>query len=144
MVLPLICSSSSLFYHCLQVAWKCRENASVHTFASCILEGSLAALLRFTHVQLAFVVAGAALCEPQSADFVAGTAFHTSAACIFEGSLVRNAFLNDSGCTKCYVFACEMLLRTSTGKLRGTTVAGRSRAVVGSVPPLWLEFSLVS
>ena len=74
MVLPLICSSSSLFYHCLQVAWKCRGNASVHTFASCILEGSLAALLHFTHVQLAFFVAGAALCEPQSADFVAGTA----------------------------------------------------------------------
>ena len=76
MVLPLICSSSSLFYHCLQVAWKCRGNASAHTFASCILEGSLAALLRFTHVQLAFFVAGAALCEHQSADFVAGTNLH--------------------------------------------------------------------
>ena len=75
MVLPLICSSSSLFYHCLQVAWKCRGNASVHTVASCILEGSRAALLRFTHAQFAFFVACAALCEPQSADFVAaGTA----------------------------------------------------------------------
>ena len=113
-----------------------------------MLEGSLAALLHFTHVQLAFFVAGAALCEPQSADFVAGTALceprcadvvagtalHTSATCIFEGGLVRNAFLKDSGCRKCYVFAREMLLRTSTRKLRGTTVAGRSRAMVGSVP----------
>ena len=142
MVLPLICTSSALFHHCLQVAWKCRRNASAHTFASCILEGSLAALLRFTHVQLAFFVAGAALCEPQSADFVAGTALceppcadvvagtalceprcadvvagtalHTSATCIF----VRNAFWKHSGCTKCCVFAYEMLLRRGSSAER--------------------------
>ena len=63
-------------------------------------------------------------------------ALHASATCIFEGSLVRNAFLKDSRRTKCCVFACDMLLRTSMGKLRGNdgcrTVSRHGRIMVGS------------
>ena len=86
-------------------------------------------------------VAGAALCEPPCADFVAGA--------------IQNAFSRDSGRTKFFDFQYKGWLRTWQVKLCGTTCAGRSRVMVGSwsdhgrimvgiVPPLWLEFSLVS
>ena len=49
--------------------------------------------------------------------------------CTLEGSLVQNALLTDNGRT---IFQYKGWLRTWQGKLCGTTVAGRSRVMLGS------------
>ena len=90
-----------------------------------------------THHTCADFVAGAALCAPPCADFVAGA--------------IQNALWRDSERTKCCIFQWNRWLRSWQVKVCGTTVARRSRVVLGSfsgmvgiVPPLGLEFSLVS
>ena len=82
-------------------------------------------------------VAGKALCAPPCADFLAGA--------------IQNALWRDSERTKCCIFQWNRWLRSWQVKVCGTTGARRSRVILGSfsgmvgiVPPLGLEFSLVS
>ena len=96
-------------------------------------------------------VAGAALCEPPCADFVAGTALFAPPRADFVAGAIQNALWRDSERTKCCIFQWNRWLRSWQVKVCGTTVARRSRVILGSfsgmvgiVPPLGLEFSLVS
>ena len=97
------------------------------------------------------VVAGAALCEPPCADFVAGAALREPPRADFLACAIQNALWRDSEGTKCCIFQWNRWLRSWQVKVCGTTVARRSRVILGScsgmvgiVPPLGLEFSLVS
>ena len=92
-------------------------------------------------------VAGTALCEPPCADFVAGAALCEPPCADFVAGAIQNAFLRDSGRTKCCIF-------NRTGGFepgKSSSAERRLRDGLGSwsdhariVPPLWLEFSLVS
>ena len=101
------------------------------------------------------VVAGAALCEPPRADFVAGTALCASPCADFVAGAIQNALRRDSERTKCCICQWNRWLRSWQVKVCGTTVARRSRVMLGScsdhsriilgiVRPLGLEVSLVS
>ena len=96
-------------------------------------------------------VAGAALCEPPCADFVAGAALCEPPCADFLAGAIQNALWRDSERTKCCIFQWNRWLRSWQVKVCGTTVARRSRVILGSfsgmvgiVRPLGLEFSLVS
>ena len=100
-------------------------------------------------------VAGAALCEPPRADFVAGTALCAPPCADFVAGAIQNALRRDSEGTKCCIFQWNRWLRSWQVKVCGTTVARRSRVMLGScsdparimlgiVRPLGLEVSLVS
>ena len=90
-------------------------------------------------------VAGAALCEPSCADFVAALCQPPCAD--FVAGAIQNALWRDSERTKCCIFngtgdseagksrSAERRLRDGLGSFSG---------MVGIVPPLGLEFSLVS
>ena len=97
-------------------------------------------------------VAGAALCVPPCADFLAGTALWEPPCVDFVAGAIQNALRRDS--ERC-IFQWNRWLRSWQVKVCGTTVARRSRVILGSfsdhgriilgiVRPLGLEFSLVS
>ena len=90
------------------------------------------------------VVVGAALCEPPCADVVAGTALCAPPCADFVAGAIQSALWRDSERTKCCIFQWNRWLRSWQVKVCGTTVARRSRVMLGIVRPLGLEFSLVS
>ena len=77
-------------------------------------------------------VAGAALCEPPRADFVAGTALCAPPCADFVAGAIQNALRRDSERTKCCIFQWNRWLRSWQVKVCGTTVARRSRVMLGS------------
>ena len=77
------------------------------------------------------VVAGAALCEPPCADFVAGAALCEPPCADFLAGAIQNALWRDSERTKCCIFQWHRWLRSWQVKVCGTTVARRSRIILG-------------
>ena len=75
--------------------------------------------------------AGAALCEPPCADFVAGTALFAPLCADFVAGAIQNALWRDSERTKCRIFQWNRWLRSWQVKVCGTTVARRSRVILG-------------
>ena len=87
------------------------------------------------------VVAGAALCEPPCADFVAGTSLCEPPGADF----VAGAALETIADARNAVFSIEPVASNLALWNDGCeTVSGHARIIVGIVPPLGLEFSLVS
>ena len=78
------------------------------------------------------VVVGAALCEPPCADFVAGTALCAPPCADFVAGARQNGLWRDSEGTKCCIFQWNRWLRSWQVKVCGTTVARRSRVMLGS------------
>ena len=78
------------------------------------------------------VVVGAALCEPPCADFVAGAALCAPPCADFVAGAIQNALRRDSERTKCCIFQWNRWLRSWQVKVCGTTVARRSRVMLGS------------
>ena len=90
-------------------------------------------------------VAGAALCVPPCADFLAGTALWEPPCADFVAGAIQNASRRDSERTKCRIFQWNRWLRSWQVKVCGTTVARRSRVMLGSFsdhPRAWSESSL--
>ena len=77
-------------------------------------------------------VAGAALCVPPCADFLAGTALWEPPCADFVAGAIQNALRRDSERTKCCIFQWNRWLRSWQVKVCGTTVARRSRVMLGS------------
>ena len=75
--------------------------------------------------------AGAALCEPRGADFVAGTALCEPPCADFVAGAIQNAFSRDSERTKCCVFP-ECVAKGSRLTLGGLGVEPCSRSVVST------------
>ena len=77
-------------------------------------------------------VAGAALCEPPCADFVAGSALCAPPCADFVAGARQNGLWRDSAGTKCCIFQWNRWLQSWQVKVCGTTVARRSRVMLGS------------
>ena len=89
--------------------------------------------------------AGAAFCEPPCAHFVAGVALFAPPCADFVAGAIQNALWRDGERTKCCIFQWNRWLRSWQVKVCGTTVARRSRVILGSFSDhsrAWSESSL--